>query len=52
MEPSAVNLERAIAEKRARLAGPAGYKGLIANYKVFFFALFASLGGLLYVSGQ
>ncbi|KAG8875663.1 hypothetical protein FRB97_004824 [Tulasnella sp. 331] len=42
----------AVAEKRARLAGPSGFKGVIHNPRVFFIALFNALGGLLYGYNQ
>ncbi|CAE6427073.1 unnamed protein product [Rhizoctonia solani] len=35
-------------EKRRALAGKSGYRGLVQNSRVFFIAVFASLGGLLY----
>ena len=37
-----------LSEKRAAIAGPSGFKGLIGNKKTFSIGLFASLGGLVY----
>ncbi|KAG8992509.1 hypothetical protein FRB94_011536 [Tulasnella sp. JGI-2019a] len=48
--PAAV--DRVIAERRAKLAGPSGFKGVIHNPRVFFIALFNALGGLLYGYNQ
>ncbi|KEP47671.1 putative MFS sugar transporter [Rhizoctonia solani 123E] len=39
-------------QKRRALAGKSGYRGLVQNSRVFFIAVFASLGGLLYGYNQ
>ncbi|KAG8733168.1 hypothetical protein FRC11_008230 [Ceratobasidium sp. 423] len=39
-------------QKRQALAGKSGYRGLVQNSRVFFIAVFASLGGLLYGYNQ
>ncbi|KAJ5786004.1 uncharacterized protein N7503_011216 [Penicillium pulvis] len=41
-----------LSEKRAAIAGPSGFKGLIGNKKTFSIGLFASLGGLVYGYNQ
>ncbi|KAK9471898.1 general substrate transporter [Dipodascopsis tothii] len=41
-----------LSERRERLAGPKGIKGIISNRPVFLMAVFASLGGLLYGYNQ
>lgn len=41
-----------LSEKRARLAGPSGLKGIISNGKTSSIAFFASLGGLVYGYNQ
>jgi hypothetical protein len=38
-------LDHDVQLKRERLAGPPGFKGIVHNPKVFFIALFASIGG-------
>lgn len=45
-------VDRSVAERRAKLAGPSGFKGVIHNPRVFFIALFNALGGLLYGYNQ
>ena len=40
--------EKALSQRRARLAGPSGIKGLIYNFRIFSIAVFASLGGFVY----
>ncbi|EIN04886.1 general substrate transporter [Punctularia strigosozonata HHB-11173 SS5] len=40
------------ARLRRRLVGQSGWAGLVANQRVFFIAVFASLGGLLYGYNQ
>ncbi|KAJ5930396.1 hypothetical protein N7466_005889, partial [Penicillium verhagenii] len=42
----------AISQRRARLAGPSGIKGLMSNLRIFAIAVFASLGGLVYGYNQ
>ena len=37
---------------RARLAGPSGFKGILASRKTSAIAFFASLGGLVYGYNQ
>ncbi|KAB5589300.1 quinate permease [Ceratobasidium theobromae] len=39
-------------KRRQALAGKSGFKGLVQNSRVFFIAVFASLGGLLYGYNQ
>ncbi|KAK9455666.1 general substrate transporter [Dipodascopsis uninucleata] len=41
-----------ISERRSRLAGPSGLKGLMYNGSIFAIAVFASLGGMVYGYNQ
>jgi hypothetical protein len=40
-----------VSAARARLAGPSGFKGIVASGKTTGIAFFASLGGFVYGSG-
>lgn len=42
----------ALDQRRAKLAGKSGWAGLVHNRRIFFIAVFASLGGLLYGYNQ
>ncbi|KAK7203052.1 general substrate transporter [Myxozyma melibiosi] len=42
----------AISDRRQRLAGPKGVKGILANGQIFAIAVFASFGGLVYGYNQ
>lgn len=37
-----------ISERRARIAGPAGIRGMFLNGRTTLIAIFAALGGLVY----
>ncbi|KAJ5433641.1 uncharacterized protein N7458_012797 [Penicillium daleae] len=43
---------QALSQRRARLAGPSGVKGLVSNLRTLSIAVFASLGGFVYGYNQ
>lgn len=45
-------VQSSVAAKRAAMAGQSGWAGLVHNRRIFFNAVFASLGGLLYGYNQ
>lgn len=52
MPAAALGGTSALASRRAALQGQSGWNGLIHNRRIFFVAVFASLGGLLYGYNQ